>query len=79
MDPMKPEKVLQTQPHSRVIIKDQPQTVTPEKTEPDTLFGKLTKGGVVRVGVKDDKLDLKYESASVPRLTDNKPPLLTAE
>jgi ATP-dependent Clp protease ATP-binding subunit ClpA len=45
----------------------------------ELLFGKLTKGGVVRVGVKDDKLDLKYESASVPRLTDNKPPLLTAE
>ncbi|WP_210527051.1 ATP-dependent Clp protease ATP-binding subunit ClpA [Rubellimicrobium arenae] len=45
----------------------------------ELLFGKLTKGGVVRVGVKDDKLDLQYEPTSVPRLTDNKPPLLTAE
>ena len=45
----------------------------------ELLFGKLTKGGVVRVGVKDDKLDLKIEPATPPRLTDNKPPLLTAE
>ncbi|MBP1805730.1 ATP-dependent Clp protease ATP-binding subunit ClpA [Rubellimicrobium aerolatum] len=45
----------------------------------ELLFGKLTKGGVVRVGVKDDRLELTYEAASVPRLTDNKPPLLTAE
>jgi ATP-dependent Clp protease ATP-binding subunit ClpA len=46
----------------------------------ELLFGKLQKGGVVRVGVKDDKLDLQYEAASgTPRLAGSKPPLLTAE
>jgi ATP-dependent Clp protease ATP-binding subunit ClpA len=45
----------------------------------ELLFGKLMKGGVVRVGVKDDKLDLQYEATSVPRLAGSKPPLLTAE
>ncbi|TNC74695.1 ATP-dependent Clp protease ATP-binding subunit ClpA [Rubellimicrobium roseum] len=45
----------------------------------ELLFGKLTKGGVVRVGVKDDRLDLQIDAAAPPRLTDNKPPLLTAE
>jgi ATP-dependent Clp protease ATP-binding subunit ClpA len=46
----------------------------------ELLFGKLQKGGVVRVGVKDDKLDLHYEAAtSTPRLAGSKPPLLTAE
>jgi ATP-dependent Clp protease ATP-binding subunit ClpA len=45
----------------------------------ELLFGKLQKGGVVRVGVKDDKLDLQYDPAQAPRLTGSKPPLLTAE
>jgi ATP-dependent Clp protease ATP-binding subunit ClpA len=45
----------------------------------ELLFGKLTKGGLVRVGVKDGKLDLRYESGGTPRLTGDKPPLLTAE
>ncbi|MCX7300283.1 MAG: ATP-dependent Clp protease ATP-binding subunit ClpA [Rhodobacterales bacterium] len=45
----------------------------------ELLFGKLTKGGVVRVGVKDDKLHLVFESMQAPRLTKNKPPLLTAD
>jgi ATP-dependent Clp protease ATP-binding subunit ClpA len=46
----------------------------------ELLFGKLTKGGVVRVGVKGDKLDLRYEAASEPKLLAGaKPPLLTAD
>ncbi len=45
----------------------------------ELLFGKLTKGGIVKVGVKDDKLHLVFESQGTPRLTKNKPPLLTAD
>ena len=45
----------------------------------ELLFGKLTKGGLVKVGVADGKLELRYESGGTPRLTDSKPPLLTAE
>jgi ATP-dependent Clp protease ATP-binding subunit ClpA len=45
----------------------------------ELLFGKLAKGGVVKVGVKDDKIDLQYDGPDRPRLTNKKPPLLTAE
>ncbi|WP_430464622.1 ATP-dependent Clp protease ATP-binding subunit ClpA [Tabrizicola sp.] len=45
----------------------------------ELLFGKLTKGGTVRVGVKDGQLELTYEEPQKPRLTGQKPPLLTAE
>ena len=45
----------------------------------ELLFGKLCKGGVVKVGVKDGKLDLDLEGPQNPRLVGNKPPLLTAE
>ena len=45
----------------------------------ELLFGKLQKGGVVRVLVKDDKIDLVVEEPAKPRLTGQKPPLLTAE
>jgi ATP-dependent Clp protease ATP-binding subunit ClpA len=45
----------------------------------ELLFGKLTKGGVVRVGVKDDAIDLTVMPAEAPRLAGAKPPLLTAE
>ena len=47
----------------------------------ELLFGKLTKGGVVKVGVKADALDLKIEEPQKARITnkDKKPPLLTAE
>ena len=45
----------------------------------ELLFGKLAKGGLVRVMVADDKLDLKIEPAAAPRITSKKPPLLTAE
>ncbi len=45
----------------------------------ELLFGKLAKGGLVRVMVADDRLDLKIEPAAAPRITAKKPPLLTAE
>ena len=45
----------------------------------ELLFGKLVKGGTVHVGVKDDAIHLTYEEPGKPRLTGQKPPLLTAE
>ena len=46
----------------------------------ELLFGKLTKGGLVKVGVKNGKLDLKYEEPAQVRIgKGNKPPLLTAD
>jgi len=46
----------------------------------ELLFGKLAKGGLVRVGVKDDAIDLEIEGPSNRRLSGKKkPPLLTAE
>ena len=45
----------------------------------ELLFGKLAKGGVVKVGVKGGELDLKLEGPDKPRLSGNKPPLLTAD
>jgi len=45
----------------------------------ELLFGKLVKGGTVHVGVKNDAIHLTYEEPGKPRLTRQKPPLLTAE
>ena len=45
----------------------------------ELLFGKLTKGGVVKVGIKDGKLELRLEGPSNPRISGDKPPLLTAD
>jgi len=45
----------------------------------ELLFGKLAKGGLVKVGIKDDKIDLRIEEAEAPRLSSKKPPLLTAD
>jgi ATP-dependent Clp protease ATP-binding subunit ClpA len=45
----------------------------------ELLFGKLAKGGVVHVKVKDGELQLVIEPAGAPRLTSKRPPLLTAE
>ena len=45
----------------------------------ELLFGKLMKGGVVKVGVKNGELDLRLEGPENPRISGNKPPLLTAE
>ncbi|MGB3280195.1 MAG: AAA family ATPase, partial [Pseudorhodobacter sp.] len=45
----------------------------------ELLFGKLTKGGVVKVGMKDGDIDLCFEEPSKPRISGRKTPLLTAE
>jgi ATP-dependent Clp protease ATP-binding subunit ClpA len=45
----------------------------------ELLFGKLAKGGVVKVSVKDGKLDLASEDPSGRQIEDKRPPLLTAE
>ncbi|QCO56376.1 ATP-dependent Clp protease ATP-binding subunit ClpA [Pseudorhodobacter turbinis] len=45
----------------------------------ELLFGKLMKGGVVKVGVKDGALDLTFEEPGKARITGRKTPLLTAE
>ncbi len=45
----------------------------------ELLFGKLVKGGLVHVGVKDDAIVLTYEEPQKPRLTGQKPPLLMAK
>ena len=45
----------------------------------ELLFGKLAKGGLVKVGVKDGKITLKTEGLEKPRLSGKKPPLLTAD
>jgi len=45
----------------------------------ELLFGKLAKGGVVKVGVKDGDIDLRIDGPEKPRLSGNKPPLLTAD
>ena len=45
----------------------------------ELLFGKLAKGGVVRVSVKNGELVLSLDGPENPRLSSKKPPLLTAE
>ncbi|MEL6198505.1 MAG: AAA family ATPase, partial [Pseudomonadota bacterium] len=45
----------------------------------ELLFGQLAKGGVVRVGVKDGKLDLTILPPGNPQISGKKTPLLTAE
>ncbi|MZR12463.1 ATP-dependent Clp protease ATP-binding subunit ClpA [Maritimibacter sp. DP07] len=46
----------------------------------ELLFGKLAKGGVVQVGVKDGEIDLRIEEPGSPRIASRKkPPLLTAD
>ena len=45
----------------------------------ELLFGKLAKGGLVKVGVKDGKLDLRIEQPEQRQLSRKKPPLLTAD
>ncbi len=45
----------------------------------ELLFGKLQKGGVVRVVVKDDAIQLEVQEPQKPRIANQKPPLLTAE
>ncbi|MBK5928423.1 ATP-dependent Clp protease ATP-binding subunit ClpA [Rhodobaculum claviforme] len=45
----------------------------------ELLFGRLMKGGLVRVDLKDDKIDLTISEPQAPQLSGNRPPLLTAE
>ncbi|NSX54834.1 ATP-dependent Clp protease ATP-binding subunit ClpA [Parasulfitobacter algicola] len=45
----------------------------------ELLFGKLAKGGIVKVGMKDGELDLELEAPENRRLSTKKPPLLTAD
>ncbi|MDD8023082.1 MAG: ATP-dependent Clp protease ATP-binding subunit ClpA [Paracoccaceae bacterium] len=45
----------------------------------ELLFGRLTKGGVVKVGVKDDAIVLDVEELGKPRITGSKPRLLPAD
>ncbi len=46
----------------------------------ELLFGKLAKGGLVQVGVKDGELDLRCEKPAKKRIPHRKkPPLLTAD
>ena len=44
----------------------------------ELLFGRLTKGGVVRVRIEDDKPVFDIAGPETPRLTKETPPLLTA-
>jgi ATP-dependent Clp protease ATP-binding subunit ClpA len=44
----------------------------------ELLFGKLSKGGLVKVGVKDDKIDLELKPPQKVRITKTKPRLLPA-
>jgi ATP-dependent Clp protease ATP-binding subunit ClpA len=45
----------------------------------ELLFGRLTKGGLVRVVVRDGKIELEIEESDKPRISGSKPPLLTAD
>ncbi|RRH74780.1 ATP-dependent Clp protease ATP-binding subunit ClpA [Falsigemmobacter faecalis] len=45
----------------------------------ELLFGRLIKGGTVRVSVKGDALDLQIEEPGRPRIATARPPLLTAD
>ena len=45
----------------------------------ELLFGKLAKGGVVKVGVKNGEIVLTLEAQESKKLSRNKPPLLTAD
>jgi ATP-dependent Clp protease ATP-binding subunit ClpA len=45
----------------------------------ELLFGKLAKGGLVKVSVKDGKIKLKLEKPESQKISRNKPPLLTAD
>ena len=45
----------------------------------ELLFGRLTKGGIVRVTLKDGGIDLQIMEPEKPRIAGSKPPLLTAD
>ncbi|MEM0945142.1 MAG: ATP-dependent Clp protease ATP-binding subunit ClpA, partial [Pseudomonadota bacterium] len=45
----------------------------------ELLFGKLSDGGIVKVGIREGKIHLETSPPDKPRLPKSKPPLLTAE
>ena len=45
----------------------------------ELLFGRLIKGGIVRVRVEDNKITLDIQGPEAPKLTNDKPPLLMAD
>ncbi|WP_374636949.1 ATP-dependent Clp protease ATP-binding subunit ClpA [Paracoccus sp. (in: a-proteobacteria)] len=45
----------------------------------ELLFGRLTKGGLVRVRIEDDKPSFDITGPETPRISNSKPPLLTAD
>ncbi|WP_288950655.1 ATP-dependent Clp protease ATP-binding subunit ClpA [uncultured Paracoccus sp.] len=45
----------------------------------ELLFGRLTKGGVVRVRIEDDKPVFDITGPETPRISNTRPPLLTAD
>ncbi|GGH31628.1 ATP-dependent Clp protease ATP-binding subunit ClpA [Cribrihabitans marinus] len=45
----------------------------------ELLFGKLAKGGIVKVSVKNGQLDLQIQGPRQQRISGDRPPLLTAE
>lgn len=45
----------------------------------ELLFGKLAKGGMVKVGIRDGKLDIRIEEPAKLRLSGKSPKLLTAD
>ncbi|KAJ55119.1 Clp protease ClpX [Actibacterium mucosum KCTC 23349] len=45
----------------------------------ELLFGKLAKGGLVKVGVKGGEIDLRIEEVGKRQISTRKPPLLTAD
>ncbi|MCC5970967.1 MAG: ATP-dependent Clp protease ATP-binding subunit ClpA [Pararhodobacter sp.] len=61
-------------PLSRVIQENVKKPLAEE-----LLFGRLTKGGLVRVVLRDDKIELQIEEGDKPRISGSKPPLLTAD
>ena len=67
------DKKMGARPLSRVI-----QEHIKKPLAEELLFGKLAKGGLVKVGVKDGKLDLVCLPPDPPRIGGKKTPLLTA-
>ena len=45
----------------------------------ELLFGRLTKGGIVRVRIEDDKPVFDITGPETPKISNSKPPLLTAD
>jgi len=45
----------------------------------ELLFGKLAKGGLVKVGMRDGEIHLEISAPDNPRISGSKPPLLTAD